>query len=418
MLNPDVDRAIETCLDPEAMRGQLQPLLAPGGAIAQVRIAKAHRSASRRREPHPLLVLYEVDLRAPGQAPRTLRCYGKVCRAGVEAHAPLAAQSGAMRLPQLALLLWPWPADAGLPQLSGLLQPQATRPFWGEAAQAVDVLRYEPECRATLRYGRSGRDALYAKTFSDGRGAAIHARFAWFWERSRADARAPRVARPLHYASAERTLWQQAAAGTPLAAWLARDGNGPWAAPLAYAIATVHAVPAQLADPAVQDPAHWLREAGRRQRKIARALPQLAARADATLAAIERAAAGLPHCTPVTIHGDFHADQAWFDGERIVLFDFDEFVLGDPMQDLAAFLVRLPGEAAPQPARTPWIAAYALQAPAQFCPVRLAWHLAVQQLLRASRAFVFQLPGWRGELQRRLECAEALALQARAECAR
>ncbi|HET8745435.1 MAG TPA: phosphotransferase, partial [Ramlibacter sp.] len=150
--------------------------------------------------------------------------------------------------------------------------------------------------------------------------------------------------------------------------------------------------------------------------KIVRALPQVAARADATLAAIERAAAGLPPCEPVPIHGDFHADQAWFDGERIVLFDFDEFVLGDPMQDLAAFLVRLPDQPHPQLARAPWIAAYALQAPSRFCPVRLAWHLAVQQLLRASRAFVFQLPGWRGELERRLACAEALALQAQSEC--
>lgn len=416
MLRPDVDRAIETCLDAGAMRAQLQPLLAPRGAVEEVRIAKAHRSASRRREPHPLVALYEVDLREPGGAARTLRCYGKVCRAGVEAHGALAAQSGALQLPQLALLLWPWPADAGLPQLARLLQPEATRPFWGEPAQAVDALRYEPECRATLRYSRAGGDALYAKTFSDARGAAIHARFAWFWERSRTDRSAPRVARPLHYAAADRTLWQEAATGTPLASWPAHAGRA-WAAPLAQAIATVHAAPPELADRSPQDPAHWLLEAGRRRQKIARALPQLAPQAEATLAAIERAAAGLPPCAPVTIHGDFHADQVWFDGERIVLFDFDEFALGDPMQDLAAFLVRLPGEPGPQPARTPWIAAYAQQVPANFCPVRLAWHLAVQQLLRASRAFVFQLPGWRGELERRLAWAEALALQARAECA-
>jgi hypothetical protein len=417
MLNVDVDRAIETCLDADAMRTHLQPLLTALGTIESVRIAKAHRSASRRREPHPLVALYEVELRDPLAALRTLRCYGKVCRAGVEAHAALAAASGAMQLPALALLLWTWPDDAGLPQLAGLLDPDAARPFWGEPARAVDIVRYEPECRATLRYTRAWGDALYAKTFSDERGAAIHRRFAWFWDRSQEDANAPRVARPLHYAAAERTLWQQAASGTPLAEWITRGTSEAWVLPLAHAIATVHAAPQELAGAATHDTAHWLLEAGRRRQKIARALPQLAARADATLAAIEQSAAGLPPHAPVTIHGDFHLDQAWFDGERIVLFDFDEFALGDPMEDLAAFLVRLPGEEVPQPMATPWVAVYAQLAPQHFCGARLAWHLAVQQLLRASRAFIFQAPGWREELERRLGCAETLALQAREECA-
>ncbi|WP_460890857.1 aminoglycoside phosphotransferase/kinase family protein, partial [Ramlibacter alkalitolerans] len=307
--------------------------------------------------------------------------------------------------------------DAGLPQLSGLLAPDAARPFWGEPARAVDIVRYEPECRATVRYTGARGDALYAKTFSDDRGAAIHARFAWFWERSHQDARAPLVARPLQYAAAGRTLWQESACGTPLADWIARGASGAWVLPLAHAIATVHAAPHHLAGPATQDTAHWLLEAARRRQKIARALPPLAGRADATLAAIDQSAASLPPYAPVTIHGDFHVDQAWFDGERIVLFDFDEFALGDPMQDLAAFLVRLPGEELLQPLANPWVAAYAQIAPQHFCGVRLAWHLAVQQLLRASRAFIFQLPGWQEELERRLAGAQALALQAQEECA-
>ena len=410
MLRPDVDQAVEICLDPDRMRAHLQPLLAPHGKVEAVRIAKAHRSASRRRDPHPLVALYEVDVReAGGPAPRTLRCYGKVCRHGVDAHAATAAASRALQLPELALLLWPWPSDAGLPQLARLLDLDATRPFWGEPAQAVEALRYEPECRATLRYTRPGGEPLYAKTFSDERGAAIHGRFAWFWERSQQDGLAPRVARPLHYAAADRTLWQESATGTPLREWLDREAGSAWPQALARAIATVHDAPRELAGPAQQDTAHWLVEVGRRRQKIVRALPDLAGRAGATAAAIERAAQGLPSYAPVPIHGDFHVDQVWFDGERIVLFDFDEFALGDPMQDLAAFLVRLPEEQDAQSFTTPWVQAYAQHAPRHFCPVRLAWHLAVQQLLRASRAFVFQVPDWRAEVQRRLACAESLA---------
>ncbi|GAB3763329.1 hypothetical protein GCM10028796_16620 [Ramlibacter monticola] len=416
MLNLDLDRSVETCLDPEQMRAHLQPLLAPHGTVEAVRIAKAHRSASRRRDPHPLLALYEVEVRdAGGAAPRTLRCYGKVCRAGVEAAAPLAA-GNATPLPALAMLLWAWPDDAGLPQLPRLLDPEAARPFWGEAARAVEAVRYEPERRATLRYTRARGDALYAKTFSDESGAAIHRRFDWFWARAQEDAGAPLVARPLRYSAGDRTLWQDAATGTPLRDWLHR--GDAWLQPLARAIATVHEVPSELAGARRHDTAHWLVEAHRRRQKIVRALPALARRADGTVAAIEQAASQLPAHAPVTLHGDFHVDQAWFDGGRIVLFDFDEFVLGDPMQDLAAFLVRLPEEADAQSLGTPWIRAYAQHAPRLFCPIRLAWHLAVQQLLRASRAFVFQVPDWRAEVERRLAYAEALALQAQVEGAR
>ena len=54
---------------------------------------------------------------------------------------------------------------------------------------------------------------------------------------------------------------------------------------------------------------------------------------------------------------------------------------------------------------------YAQIAPQHFCQQRLHWHMAVQQLLQASRAFVFQVADWRGEVQRRLERAQLLAMQ-------
>ena len=58
-----------------------------------------------------------------------------------------------------------------------------------------------------------------------------------------------------------------------------------------------------------------------------------------------------------------------------------------------------------------WLSAYARVAPQHFCRQRLRWHMAVQQLLQASRAFVFQVADWRGEVGRRLLRAEMLATQ-------
>jgi Ser/Thr protein kinase RdoA (MazF antagonist) len=149
----------------------------------------------------------------------------------------------------------------------------------------------------------------------------------------------------------------------------------------------------------------------RRRNKISRALPELSELADATARAIVHAAAHLPAHAPALIHGDFHPDQVWFDGRRIVLFDFDEFALGDPMEDLAEFIVKLPAGAIGAQFAALWLGAYAQVAPQYFCRRRLRWHMAVQQLLQASRAFIFQIDDWRSQVQCRLERAHVLATQ-------
>ncbi len=416
MLMPDIDRAIDTCLDTEALRPHLQSALAPHGVVGAVRITKAHRSASLHRDPNPLKFCVEADLNG-GQ---TMKLYGKVYRAGASAAA--AQGSGALHVPELDLLLWLWPSDPGLSQLAQLLEPAVAQPFWGAPAAAVQMPRYEPERRATLRYTHADGRVLYAKTFCDTRGQTVYRRFAWMWERSQQDADAPLVARPLQCSVDGRTLWQEAAQGTPLlqlpiGAQVSAQPSGDWVLPLAHAIATVHAAPLALAGPTPRDREHWLAEVRRRQNKVSRVLPELTELADATADAIVHAAAHLPAHEPALIHGDFHPDQVWFDGQRIVLFDFDEFALGDPMEDLAEFIVKLPAAASRAQLVALWLDGYAQIAPQHFCRQRLRWHMAVQQLLQSTRAFIFQIDGWRGEVQRRLERAHEFATQIETEVA-
>jgi Ser/Thr protein kinase RdoA (MazF antagonist) len=409
MLMPDVNRAIDTCLDAEALRAHLRPVLAARGEVDAVRITKAHRSASRHRDPNPLKFCCEADLRGGA----TLKLYGKVYRAGASADA--VQGTPALHVPELDLLLWPWPSDPGLPQLERLLAPSLAQSFWGEPAADVAMPRYEPEHRATLRYTHADGRVLYAKTFCDAHGQMVYRRFAWMWERSQQSAEAPLVARPLQCSVDGRTLWQEAARGTPLLQSPIGEQidppQGDWILPLAQAISTVHDAPIDLAGPTPRDREHWLAEVRRRRNKISRALPELTALADATADAIVHAAAHLSAHAPTLIHGDFHPDQVWFDGARIVLFDFDEFALGDPMEDLAEFIVKLPAGSGSTRLAALWLSAYAQIAPQRFCRQRLAWHMAVQQLLQASRAFIFQIDGWRSEAQRRLERAHELATQ-------
>jgi hypothetical protein len=405
MLMPDVSRVIETCLDPEALRPHLQTALAALDPIEAVRVTKAHRSASLHRDPNPLRFHCEARL-YNGAA---VKLYGKVYRSGASAEA--ARGTDAIHVPELDLLLWLWPCDPALSQLPALLEPAATQSLWDAPAADIHVPRYEPERRATLHYTHADGREVYAKTFCDTQGLAVYRRFVWMLERSQQDANAPLVARPLQCSVDGRTLWQEAAQGTPLLPLTQARPSGDWLLPLAHAIATVHDAPIALAGPVARDTTHWLAEVRRRRNKISRALPELTALADATANAIEHAAAHLPAHAPMLIHGDFHPDQVWLDGARIVIFDFDEFALGDPMEDLAEFIVKLPAGASSAQLVALWLGAYAQVAPQRFCRQRLRWHMAVQQLLQASRAFIFQIDDWRGEVQRRLECARTLALQ-------
>ena len=371
------------------------------------------RSTSRSRHPNPITLCYELDAHADAAAGRSPRqFYAKVYRDGASALA--ATDPSTVHLPALDMVLWPWPADPGLPQLPALLDPAQARRFWDGPAHSVQSLRYVPEGRATLRYSRPARDSsvqqLFVKTFSDERGSEIHRRFMHFWRQARLDAQAPTVAEPLVYDAGLRAFWQDEAVGVPLMqqlgaapcpGWLPRKVAAAWAA--------LHAAPAELAGPAPRSRAHWLAEVARRSRKIARAAPELAERAARLAQTIERSSQQLHEPAPTLIHGDCHPDQLWVDGRRIVLFDFDEFALGDPMEDLAAFGTKLDQSGVDARFAVTMLAEYASLASHRFSLPRLRWHMAVQQLLQASRAFVFQIADWRAELERRLERAQALA---------
>lgn len=369
---------VERCLDPAELRAALQ---CHWPRVDAVQVLAVRRSTSRRRDPHPLTLRCDVH-----EGGRRVPMHGRVFRDGASA----AAWPGApvLHLPALDMLMWPWPHDPGLPQLPALLA----------AGGQVEVLRWEPADRATLRF-TEGPQVRYAKTFGDERGAAVHARIRHAWAVAQADAGAALVGEPLGHDAATRSVWQAEAAGLPLAPM-----HGlPVAARLARALARWHAAPAALAGDTAHDAAHWRAEAAARAAKIGRADPAQAERARRLADRLaDRAPAGRPHAL---LHGDFHAGQVAVHGLRPVLFDFDECTLGDPMEDLAAFAAR-PGPGSDFAAAL-W-GAYAQAAPEAFDLDALRWHLALQHLLQASRAFVFQVPDWRTVLDRQLSRAETL----------
>lgn len=388
--------------DTVAMQPRLQALPALERArIRSTSVMHATRRAPRRNPASRacrIAVCYAVD--TGEAAPRIL--YGKVYPSEVCAELAARADASAASawLPDIDMLLWQFPRDPGLPQLGALLD------------DATELVRYRPEERATLRRHerRTGAVAVYAKTFRGDEGAELCERFAALG-RGSAHAEAFDVAPPLRYDPALRTYWQLGVEGPALSAILNERNCAALMERAARGLARLHNSAARFGSlRRIEDLAA---AAVRRGAKVARCMPELGEAAQHVAAAL---AARRPHSTPVAqIHGDFHLDQLRLCGDRLMLFDLDELAIGDPLEDLASFMVKCEDTPLALRAGDALIDAYARCRPAAFAERRLAWHLAVQWLLKASRAYVWQRPGWRAAAARMVAQAERCAaeLQAR-----
>jgi hypothetical protein len=378
--------------DPAAMREPLQSL--PGldaAAMGRVVVLHAARRAPR-RDPASrtcrIAVCYGVETgEREGQI-----LYGKVYPRDVCAE--LAARAGRPGAPawlsELDMLLWRFPQDPGLPQLAALLD------------ETTELVHYRPEERATLRR-RSG--TLYAKTFRGAEGAELCERFSHL---ARLSARpgAFEVAAPLRYDGASRTFWQHGVEAPALAAMLDADNCDALMELVACGLAELHAAAPRFGPTrSVTDLAAAV---VRRGAKIGRCMPQLARTAQRTALAIAAHAHDFLRAPLVQIHGDFHVGQLRVNGARMMAFDLDELAIGDPLEDLASFVVKcqLSDPVLAQSACERLMEAYARARPAAFDPRRMDWHLAAQWLHKASRAFVFQRPGWRAAATRMLDEAK------------
>lgn len=414
-----------------ALRSGLSHCAGGSWLIDGLRLSKVRRSSSLRRHPHPISMCIDLQLRevASGRAAQQ-RYFAKAYRNGASAQALLAIDAAQLalpdvgpavaHLPELDMLVWSWPNDPGLPQLARLADPARVGAHLPARLAAthvshVEVLRYEPERRATLRCtlapvqpGEAPR-TVYAKTFADDQAHRMLRRF----ERMRAasvDPDAACVAEPLGVDALTATFWQLPAPGHALVTDQTVQAPDDVFRRIGVALARLHGT--DLDEPMLRSTDLWLTEVQRRARKIGRALPELAERAAAVAAALGDAAEQLPAPALALIHGDFHPEQVWLAGERIVFFDFDEFALGNPMEDLAEFIVKLEQlhlAAARREAQTKaLIAGYLHAAPHHFHAGWLQWHRSLQTLLQASRAFVYQTPGWHDLLESRLQRCEQL----------
>lgn len=413
---PTPDRS-PLLLDPAAMHDVLRAAIPGLRETRTCSIRQTRRRISRKTEEAgaPYLgVLYELAARS-GQA--TQWCYVKAFSHGVSRTAPDA--HAALRLDDLDALAWLLPHDPALPHLAAFLDPRRVRAELRQlladddtrdTAVHTTVVRHEPESHCTARFTltlHGAERAVYGKCYAGDEWQAAAAAMRRLHAASAA-ATAFAIALPLGASPALHATWQAEAAGQPLRDQLAGACAGVWLGRVAGGIERLQRLSPGRAP--VLGPREILARTVKQCGKLQRADASLA---DVLRPALARLAGASPEPAPaVLVHGDLHADQLLCDGNRLVLFDFDNLCAASPAFDAADFASQLLTDDGFAPRRRRELAHTLVQAfHARFGAAAQAeafdWHLRALLLRKAYSFFVRHRAGW----QQRVREAAELAVQ-------
>jgi Phosphotransferase enzyme family len=330
-----------------------------------------------------------------------------------------------MHIPELDLILWRFPDDPELRSLTELMDPETVRhhlpaqnlsPIMGNPPFRVldiEIVNYRPEIRCTNRYQVVSRRhnhpyTVFGKTYRKGEGRHLSERWEYFWDRSLSEPDGMAVARPLGYTPAVSTLWQLGVEGTPLHQVLDESNFSHYLAATAKGLATLHH--SDVPGLAAHSPEDHLTEVRKKVQKLSAAIPHLAGPLGTIARHLEQTAPRRSDIPFRPIHWDFHIHQLLACKGKLVFCDLDELVIGDPVQDLANFIVDLhfrtfhrhfvrllSGELC----RT-----YRQHVPWDVPAERLAWHACIQFVNKAYRHYLRFAPGFEQSVEQIIRLAE------------
>jgi aminoglycoside phosphotransferase len=263
-------------------------------------------------------------------------------------------------LPELDSVVWSFPNDPKLPHLPEVIDPEAVKrhlpysclPAGLDSPPSVrevqvEVVRYKPEVRCTTRYelqahtgAEPDRLVVYGKTFGHRRAAEISRRMHSLWSQPAVDGGEQlRVARPLGYSEAVKTVWQEGLPGIPLNRIIDSHNYPDLLAKAAAGLARFHRaeVPG-LPSSTLRDELEAVRP---EVAEMAQAFPRQTTQLSAVVSGLERALPALEAHPPGLVHGDFLLKQLVLHEGQLGLCDFDNLSVGDPIRDLANFVVDL-----------------------------------------------------------------------------
>ena len=333
----------------------------------------------------------------------------------------------ASHVPELDAIVWKFPQDPALAHLPEVIDTEKVRHHlpWKMVADGVPgpgsltalnnrVAHYLPEKSCTTHYNLQWQVAglpheltLYGKTFKGEEGKEIYERMMHFWHTSRQDPGSITVAQPLAYAETVKTIWQQAIVGVPLSHVIDETNYEHYLAVVARGLATLHksGLPSSRTV-TIED---HLVESRKKVLKLGQAIPALTTPLQALLQCLEDNAPIVPSADHTLIHGDCQFGNLLAQDDRVVFLDFDDCVQGDPTRDVANFIVYLHfydfSPALRDAMNETFLGSYRRVVEWDLPVERLAWHLRVQFLNKAYRAYFQQASGTEQEVQRILDLA-------------
>ena len=331
----------------------------------------------------------------------------------------------AIHMPEQDAIIWRFPDDPALPHLSQLIDLRTVTqhlPVEGlhqigirvtPQLKARHIVNYRPELRCTNRYDLydpclDQTYQLFGKTFRHNEGQSLYTRLQFFWDRSLADPEAMAIAQPLGYNAEINTVWQRGIPGVPLAHVLTAFNYEHYIAELARGLVSLHT--SQVPGLTTHSPIDHVTEAHKKLLKLSDAVPSLANTCRAMADDLEQLAppaSAIPSCP---IHWDFHIQQLLAHGRRLVFCDLDELVIGDPVQDLANFMVDLHFRDLDQQLvrriSSALYGAYQRRVEWEVPLDRLAWHARLQFINKAYRHYLRFAPGFENSVEQILQLAQ------------
>jgi len=333
-----------------------------------------------------------------------------------------------IHLTDLDMDIWVFPNDPTLSHLPEVIDPEVVKQslFYDLLPEGIDspedireikveVVNYRPEVRCLIcchllmrKSDRAGTFTLFGKTFRNGRGRNIYYRIQSLWERSLESSESFKIAKPLGYNKTVDLVWQEGLSGTPLKDLINPESYPGLLTSVGKGLANFHKC--DLSSPIVFTLEDNLTEIWKKYDKLIYFVPRLREPLEILVQGLEASMADLGPVPQVLIHKDFHIDQLTVNEGRIALFDFDEFAMGDPLQDLSNFIADLFFHGFDKNLVLAMIKrfvhSYRSQVEWDVPSDRLDWHIKVRLITKAYRFYIQQRPNLEPLLEKAISLAQ------------
>ncbi|MDH5563025.1 MAG: phosphotransferase [Nitrospirota bacterium] len=326
-----------------------------------------------------------------------------------------------LHLADLNMIVWLFPSDPSLPQLPGLLDPSRVIHYFPPGYCPVPlthptpifqvtrhVVHYRPECRCTIRYYLQGDPTipdstvmLFAKTFKDD-GREIFQRMEMLWNLSQQNPNTIKVPKPLSYDESIHTIWQEGVPGLPLSEVIQPTNYHDYLQSVGRGLAILQQSPLPSSSTIFSH--DHVMEFHKKAQKLSQVFPSGSEVLQKLGGKLEDLALSDGPIPTQLIHGDFHIGQLLADNTQVTFFDLDECAMGDPLQDVANFLVDLHfqkfSSGFRQQMTESFVKAYTASVPWDVSERRLDWHAAIQFTNKVYRSFIQRKPSFEEDFDR------------------